>query len=110
VKRCPGWPIGSCLTNIEAEREMCSFCTRTQKMLLGCAREDYGLRHSAMLNQRAGLHARRRPDPDVTVGVGSFYARVAVIEQGPETMAAARPAAARPRRSVLESGGDSTCW
>jgi len=29
---CPGVPLGSCLTIIEAERELCGYCTRTREL------------------------------------------------------------------------------
>jgi hypothetical protein len=96
VKRCPGWPLGSCLTNIEEERELCSFCTRTLTMLLGCAREGFRLRPSAMLNLRRYLHTRTTPGFGLTAGTGLRFARRVELEQGPETMAAARPAAEFP--------------
>jgi hypothetical protein len=32
MKRCPGYPLGSCLTNIEVSRELCSFCEKTRRL------------------------------------------------------------------------------
>ena len=55
------------------------------------------LRHPAMLNQQRWHHTCTTPGFGLTAGTGLRFARRAELEQGPETMAAARPAAARPR-------------
>lgn len=63
------------------------------RMLLGCGREDLRLHFPATLNQRRGLHTRTVPGFGLTAGTGLRFARRVELEQGPETMAAARPAA-----------------